>query len=119
MLPKSHRKAYVGYDDGSKSVKYYNAETKTILTSRNYKFLAPSNSSPPEELLIEPGLNDPPLEGESEREDNREDHTIPLKRPAEVEIDPRSHRRTRGIRVDYRYLNDPFPDEEEAGIAYV
>jgi len=33
MLPKSHRKAYVGYDNGSKSVKYYNAETRSILTS--------------------------------------------------------------------------------------
>src|SRR5712691_4155566 len=59
MLPKSHRRAYVGYDEGAKAVKYYNAETKTILTSRNYRFLVPSTSSPPEELLIEPGLNDP------------------------------------------------------------
>jgi hypothetical protein len=27
MLPKSKRRTYVGYDDGSKSVMYYNAET--------------------------------------------------------------------------------------------
>ena len=33
MLPKSKRRIYVGYDDGSKSVKYYNAETRKVLTS--------------------------------------------------------------------------------------
>ena len=27
--------------------------------------------------------------------------------------------RTRGVRVDYRYLNNPFTDEEEAGISIV
>ena len=33
MLPKSHRRSLVGFDDGSKSVKYYNAETRKVLTS--------------------------------------------------------------------------------------
>jgi len=33
MLPKSHQKVYVGYNDSSKSVKYYNTETRSILTS--------------------------------------------------------------------------------------
>ena len=33
MLPKSLRRAYVGFDEGSKSIKYYNAATRTILTS--------------------------------------------------------------------------------------
>ena len=33
MLPKSKRRIYVGYDDGSNSVKYYNAETRKVLTS--------------------------------------------------------------------------------------
>ena len=66
MLPKFHQRAYVGYDEGSKSVKYYNAETKMILTSQNYKFLIPSNSSPPKILLIDPGPESPQLEGEHE-----------------------------------------------------
>jgi len=122
MLLKSQRRAYVRYDDGARSVKYYNAETQSILTSQNYCFLTPSNSSPPKELLIEPRSNDPPLEGEHEREekdkDNCKDHTILYKQPAETEANPRLHRKTRGIRVDYRYLNDPFPDEE-ARIVYV
>jgi hypothetical protein len=33
MLPKSHRHAYIGYNDGSDSVLYYNAETRKILAS--------------------------------------------------------------------------------------
>ncbi len=78
-----------------------------------------NSSSPPTPRLPEPGLNDSPLEGERDREDKHEDPTIPRKRPAEENIDPRSQRKTRGIRVDYQYLNDPFPDEEEARIAYV
>jgi len=40
MLPKSQRRAYVRYDKGSKSIKYYNAATRNILTSRNYHFLS-------------------------------------------------------------------------------
>ena len=61
MLLKSLRQAYVGYDEGSKSVKYYNAATKNILTSHNYRFLSPVESSPLEEITIQP---DAPLEGE-------------------------------------------------------
>jgi hypothetical protein len=33
MLPKSQRKSLVGFDDGSKSVLYYNPETRKVLTS--------------------------------------------------------------------------------------
>ena len=33
ILPKSKKQIYIGFDDGSKSVKYYNAETRNILTS--------------------------------------------------------------------------------------
>jgi transposase InsO family protein len=36
LLPKSRRRSYVGFDDGARAVKYYNAETRKILTSRNF-----------------------------------------------------------------------------------
>jgi hypothetical protein len=36
MLPRSKRQIYVGYDEGSKSVKFYNAESRKVLISRNY-----------------------------------------------------------------------------------
>jgi len=71
ILPKSQRRAYVGYDEGSKSVKYYNAATRNILILRNFRFLSWTEPSPLEEIEIEPdaplqGECDPPCEGEPE-----------------------------------------------------
>jgi len=43
----------------------------------------------------------------------------PVQRAAENYIDVDAPRKTRGVQVDYRYLNNPFPDEEEAGISVV
>jgi len=125
MLPKSQRRAYVRYDEGSKSIKYYNATTRNILTLRNYRFLSWAEPSPPEEIGINPnaplqGERDPPCEGEqddgtcSAAPENSPDNL--RKRKAQENIDPREPRRTRGIRKDYRYLHDPFPDEKEAGM---
>jgi hypothetical protein len=55
MLPKSQRRSLVGFDDGSKSVMYYNPETRKVLTSWNYRFLNPPNThTPPEEIGINP-----------------------------------------------------------------
>src|SRR6266436_6007296 len=65
ILPKSKRRAYVGYNDASKSVLYYNAETRKILTSRNFVFLTTREPDPPKEIIV----NDPPTH-EGEREDN-------------------------------------------------
>ena len=42
LLPKSKQQIFVGFDDGSKSIKYYNPETRRVLTSRNYRFLTNS-----------------------------------------------------------------------------
>ena len=54
----------MGYDDGSKSIKYYNAETRKVLTSRNFHFLSlTQDKSPPEPIEV---LPDVPHEGESE-----------------------------------------------------
>jgi len=41
--PKLWQKIFIGFDNGLKSVKYYNAETQKILTSRNYHFLTLSD----------------------------------------------------------------------------
>jgi hypothetical protein len=57
MLQKSLRRAYVGFNEGSKSIKYYNATMRTILTLRNFCFLSSAEPSPPEELGID--LNAP------------------------------------------------------------
>jgi hypothetical protein len=56
MKAKSKRQALVRYEDGLKSVKFYNTETQSVLTLRNFHFLEPSE--PPntilEQLLITP-----------------------------------------------------------------
>ena len=62
MESKSRWWLFVGYDDGSKSIKYYNAETRKVLTSRNIHFLTLTDSkTPPEPMVI---LPDGPREGE-------------------------------------------------------
>ena len=43
----------VRYNDSSKSVLYYSAETRKILTSRNFRFLEPSDTpTDPEHIMI-------------------------------------------------------------------
>ena len=61
MLSKSKRRAYIRYNKGSKSVKYYNVATRNILILRNFHFLSPAETTPPKEIAIE---HDAPLEGE-------------------------------------------------------
>lgn len=64
MESKSRRRVFMGYDDGSGSIKYYNAETRKVLTSRNFRFLSLTNDeTPPEPIVLTP---DAPGEGESE-----------------------------------------------------
>ena len=52
ILPKSKHQAYVGYDENSKSVLYYNLQTRKILTSRDYIFLTAKTLEPEEEILV-------------------------------------------------------------------
>ena len=104
---------------------------RNILTSRNYRFLIPSTDNPPEEIAIDPGEIAPPREGEAEDitqstdpvipQNRSTDPVIPQKRQrAEEElVDINEPRKTRNIQVDYQYLDNPFTDKEEAGIAEV
>ena len=128
ILPKSQRRAYIGYDKGSKSIMYYNVVTRNILTLRNFCFLTRADPSPLEELGIQLST---PLEGENSPlyEGELEDGTCsaapetrtgnPRKWKAQVNIDPREPRRARGICKDYRYLHDPFPDKKKASMLCV
>jgi len=71
LLPQSKQQIFVGYDDGSKSIKYYNPETRKVLTSRNYQFLSnlPSQPGTPEPIQVElPSTV--PHEGEHDNGDN-------------------------------------------------
>jgi hypothetical protein len=62
VLLKSEQRLYVGHDNGSGSIKYYSAETRKILTSRNYHFLNIPPPQPPEVIGVAPPIE--PLEGE-------------------------------------------------------
>jgi len=130
MLPKSKRQIYVGYDDGSKSVKFYNAETRNVLISRNYRIINPPlNPEPPEDVELAPkelgGPSNVRHEGESGDSMPQLDqtsHEPPNKKRRTVEVeevvDVDAPRTTRGVRPDYKHLNDPFQhsnfiDEDE------
>jgi hypothetical protein len=62
LLPKSKKRSYVRFDDGSKSIKYYNVETRKILTSCNYCVLKVSEPQPPDDIVV--ALPDVPFKGE-------------------------------------------------------
>jgi hypothetical protein len=121
MEAKSKRRALVGYDDGSRSVKYYNAETRSILTSRNFRFLEPSDTVP-EQVLIIP--DDVAREGETmggarntvDARNAEPGPSNPKKRPAEDESEESLKRQTRGKRVDYKRLDDPFTEDEAMSV---
>jgi len=102
MEPRSKRRALVGYDDGLRSVLYYNADTCKVLTSRNFQFLDPSHATPEHILIM---LDDVVHEGEPEGgtqnivKDGSDDQpeagpSAPQKRPADEEAEGSMARRT-------------------------
>jgi hypothetical protein len=97
ILPKLKRWAYVGYNDASKSVIYYNAETRKILTSHNYVFLTLKASAPAEEIQITGDT--PQREGEREERDVQEDpeSNTNRKRKNPEQVPEDEPRKTRGV----------------------
>ena len=120
MLPKSKRQVYVGFDDGAKAVKYFNAETRKVLTSRNFRTINPPPETPPEPIIITPapqhegesGRSDMPLVGEKDSDGTNQDQPNQRKRKRREEgaektsVDTVEPRKTRGIRTDYKHLNE-------------
>ncbi|KAH8984087.1 hypothetical protein EDB86DRAFT_3084789 [Lactarius hatsudake] len=129
MLPKSQRRAYVGYEDGPQAVQYYNTETRKILTSQNYHFLElTQETSPPEPIKVI--VPDAQREGEPGRPEQRDTLSTGgvsdaqlihlgqnkgsgVKRKRSEQDLPNEPRKTRGIRADYRHLENPFSDSED------
>jgi len=116
IMPKSQRHAYIRNKDVSKSVIYYNAQTKKILSSRNYVFLNIKQPEPPEDIIIS---NTPLREGECEGKDAQEGDPEPhppepsTSQQRQPSLEPR---KTRGVRWDYNQLNDPYTSEEDLAI---
>jgi hypothetical protein len=138
LQPRSKQMLFMGYEEGSKSVFYYNPETRHVLTSRNFKFLSnlPAHPSPPEPIY----LPSPACTREGESGDGSKD-TLDTLQPTESQINPlkRQHENLpptdqsistkteneppqRKLRtkapINYQHLNDPFPDEEEDNETY-
>jgi hypothetical protein len=124
MLPKSKHRVYVGFNEGAQAVKYYNAETCNILTSRNFHHINPPvHTTPPEPIKLTPDMV---CKGESEGDmlpmgvTGSDDTTCNLepkwkRKQNEVEgnVDINEPWKTRGIHTNYKLLHDPFPEEEE------
>ena len=126
LLPKSKPHLFLGYDDGSLSVKYYIAKTRKVHTLRNYKFLTNLSlrETPPEPLFVDP-LPALLREGEcasttqqtgmqqtGSQTLNKWQHEEPCEDVINQQ-EPLQRRLRTKAPVNYRYLNDPFPDEEE------
>ena len=117
METKSRQWTFVGYDDGSKSITYYNAEAHKVLISQNIRFLSLTDDETPLEPIIV--LPDALHKGESEGSMPKTsgNNGNSLKRKHDDEEEP-NQRRTQGKQIDYQYLNNPFPDQEEDEIAF-
>ena len=116
---KSRRRTFVGYDDGSKSIKYYNVETHKVLISRNVRFLNLTDDEPlPEPMVL---LPDTPHEGEPEVDmppiSGNKGNSLKRKRDQLGEDDEQMKTR-QGKRVNYWYLDNPFPDEEDNEVTF-
>ena len=76
LLPRSKQQIFVGFEDRSKSIKYYNTDTRRVLTSRNYQFLLnlPKELGMPKPILVEP----PPTMLREGEHDNGNNDTLQL-----------------------------------------
>ena len=119
LAPKSNKFIFVGFHDGSKSVRYYDAKTRTIKVSRNVAF---NENEEPRELEINANLPGLRVEGEPEEKSNAQTSqeientlnpiptTIPTQEiPSPIEPINFPALRPRRTRTDhdYRRLNNP------------
>ena len=148
ILPKSKQRIYVGHEDGPQAIKYFNAEVRKVLTSRNYRFLTPQENAPlPDVIVVAPDaqcegeekrvsapsssdvpledgqlgdmhLDDVPIRDEQSNADpqpkgNSNGDSLKRKRRPEEEEPMDAPWKTRGVKHDYRQMNDPFQENED------
>ena len=118
ILPKAVERTLVGFDDGARAVKYYSKETRKILTSRNYQYVQPT------EITNNEGNSDKPVNThdggpDSDTEENAPGPStrteVPIrkqKRPTNDELNE-DRKRTRGVKMDYKRLDNPFSDTDD------
>jgi hypothetical protein len=112
MLPRLKQQIYVGYNEGSKSLKFYSAETWKVLISRNYQIInAPPNPEPPEPVKLVPNMcHEGESDGDSMLQLGLEDQQKSQKRKCteEDQVDTNEPWNTWGIHTNYQWLQDPF-----------
>ena len=109
---KSKKMILVGFMDGSKSIRYYDAKTRSIKVSRNVAF---NENDEPKEL--EDIAKIPGLQAEGERSDNSSSQTkpeiqsTPPKNPETIpnitEAPELPRLRSRTTLIDYRKMDNP------------
>ena len=125
MQSKSKGRIYVGFDDGTGAIKYYNAKTCNVLTSQNFKQRTPPQTAP---ILKDVDITaDSWPEGESDGDVlptgiTGSDDITPTLEPGssrkhkrnllESNIDINAPQKTHRIHIDYKNLHDPYPEEE-------
>ena len=121
MLPKSQRRTYVDFDKESKSLEYYNADTRSILTLRNFRFLSQATLFHWRNSLSNMALRFKGSAALRVRGSQRMAPAVPPHQGHWIQEreKPREPRKTRDICVDYNYRNDPFSDEKEVGMLLI
>ena len=116
LLPKSKPYMFLGYNNSSSSVKYYNVETHRVHTSQNFKFL---KNLPIWAKNLEPIIVDPPpalpCEGECLNGDTLQTGSKwqyeGLQEDEPTMLEPPQRKFQTQAPINYCYLNDPFLDE--------
>jgi len=99
--PKSQKMLFVGFLEGPRAIKYYNARTKHIGTTRNYYF-----ATAPPDTQFEGEEVDEPMGDQIESEELR-NNNLKRKHPDDnLSCNERSKRPRK--QVDYRLLDDPL-----------
>ena len=112
--PKSLQKIFMGFDDSSKSIKYYNPETRKILTSQNYRFLMlPAEPSPLVDAIEIDIAPDIQRKGETNRNAPKSDANPKQSKKRKNEEENQTRNLRQKTQVDYRLLDDPFIDKDD------
>ena len=107
LPPKSNKMKFTGFMDGSKSIRYYNAATRSIKVSRNFSVNGNDDLNELEIYTDLPDLVD--VEGEDTLSDDPPNPTVPNTETPETRSLPPVTRPVREGRkdLDYRTINNP------------
>jgi hypothetical protein len=121
ILPKAIEHVLVEFNDGACVVKYYNKDLRKILTSRNYKSiksdprrpLEDDNHSPMDQIRDTNSHPGPSTEVNAPAPSTPTDGTACSNKRSSNDLDLPHPKRTRGVKRDYKQLDNPFSDTDD------